>query len=97
MTRSNPTPSREEIEQNLKQLIVEGLVLEDVEPGDIQPEEPLFVDGLGLDSVDALELAMIVQKEYGIKIRGTSEENEKHFRSLRSLATFVRNNLSEET
>lgn len=77
------------IEDNLRELIVEGLVLQDVQPEDIEPEEPLFEEGLGLDSVDALELAMIIQKEYGIKVRGTTEENRERFRSLRSLARFI--------
>ncbi len=78
-----------DIEDNLRELIVEGLVLQDVQPEDIEPEEPLFEEGLGLDSVDALELAMIIQKEYGIKVRGTTEENRERFRSLRSLARFI--------
>lgn len=86
----------QEIEDELRELIVEGLVLTDTEPEDIEPEEPLFVEGLGLDSVDALELAMIIQKEYGIKIQGTTEENRKHFQSLRTLADFVASNLEED-
>lgn len=86
---------RQEIEDELKPLIVEGLVLNDVEPEDIDPEEPLFVEGLGLDSVDALELAMIIQKEYGIKIRGNTEENQEHFESLRKLAEFITGELDD--
>lgn len=78
-----------DLEEDLRELIVDGLVLQDVQPSDIQPEEPLFEEGLGLDSVDALELAMIIQKEYGIKVRGTTEENRERFRSLRSLARFI--------
>lgn len=78
-----------DIEDRLRELIVEGLVLQDVQPEDIEAEEPLFEEGLGLDSVDALELAMIIQKEYGIKVRGTTEENRERFRSLRSLARFI--------
>jgi acyl carrier protein len=95
MTQAEESKTIEEIEDELRELIVEGLVLKDVEPEDIKAEEPLFVEGLGLDSVDALELAMLIQKEYGIKIRGDDEENQEHFQSLRSLATFVSEELED--
>lgn len=93
MSEVESNKSVAKIEDELRDLIVDGLVLNDVEPEDIQPEEPLFVEGLGLDSVDALELAMIIQKEYGITIQGTTEENQEHFESLRSLAGFVADRL----
>ncbi len=83
-------PELRKIEDELRELIVDALVLEDVQPQEIEPEEPLFIEGLGLDSVDALELAMVLQKEYGIKITGPSEETKEYFESLRSLARFVR-------
>lgn len=95
MSNVNEDNRVNEIEDELRELIVEGLVLKDTEPEDIDPEEPLFVEGLGLDSVDALELAMIIQKEYGIMIQGTTEENQEHFESLRSLAQFVAERLEE--
>ncbi len=99
MSKQSETENRaaelRSIEDELRELIVDALVLEDVEPEDIQAEEPLFVEGLGLDSVDALELAMALQKEYGIKITGPSEENKKYFESLRSLARFVRRERDE--
>jgi len=85
------------LEDELRQLIVEGLVLQEIDPEDIAPEQPLFEDGLGLDSVDALELAMIIQKEYGIKVRGTTEENRERFRSLRSLARFIARRREEDS
>lgn len=96
MKQAGETKSIEDIEDELRELIVDGLVLKDVEPSDIKAEEPLFVEGLGLDSVDALELAMLIQKEYGIKIRGDDEENQEHFQSLRSLATFVSESLEDQ-
>lgn len=96
MNQTGEAKSLEEFEDELRELIVDGLVLKDVEPEDIEPEEPLFVEGLGLDSVDALELAMLIQKEYGIKIRGDDEENQEHFQSLRSLATFVSDTLEDK-
>jgi acyl carrier protein len=89
MSNGEPSEAVRDVEDELRELIVDGLVLEDTDPEEIEPEEPLFVEGLGLDSVDALELAMIIQKEYGIKIRGTTEENKEHFQSLRALARFV--------
>lgn len=95
----SPTDDRDTptaLEEDLRELIVDGLVLQDVQPSDIQPEEPLFEEGLGLDSVDALELAMIIQKEYGIKVRGTTEENRERFRSLRSLARFIDREQNEQ-
>lgn len=97
MANVNETNRLHSLEDELRELIVEGLVLQDVEPSDIQPEEPLFDEGLGLDSVDALELAMIIQKEYGIKVRGTTEENRERFQSLRSLAGFLKQRLEESS
>lgn len=77
------------LEHELKQLIIATLELEDVMPEDIAPEEPLFVDGLGLDSIDALELGLALQKHYGIKLEADSEASRRHFANLRSLAALV--------
>ncbi|HET7674878.1 MAG TPA: phosphopantetheine-binding protein [Gammaproteobacteria bacterium] len=73
----------------LKQLIIDSLGLEDVTPADIDPEAPLFGDGLGLDSIDALELGIAVQKRYGVKLEGDSAVTREHFRSVTSLARFI--------
>ena len=78
-----------ELELELKQLIIDSLDLEDVTPDDIDSDEPLFVDGLGLDSIDALELGLALQKAYGIKLDADSEETRKHFASVRSLSALV--------
>ena len=77
------------LESELKRLIVEALVLEDIAPDEIETEAPLFVEGLGLDSIDALELAMALEERYGVKIEDDPDENRRIFASVRSLAEFV--------
>jgi len=81
--------SREALELELKELIIDALALEDVTPGEIDPAAALFVEGLGLDSIDALELAMALEERYGVKIGDDPETNERIFASIRDLATFV--------
>ncbi|MGC3874757.1 phosphopantetheine-binding protein [Halomonas sp. GXIMD04776] len=77
------------LELELKHLIIDTLELEDVTPDDIDRDEPLFVEGLGLDSIDALELGLALQKTYGIKLEADSEESRRHFANLKSLAALV--------
>jgi acyl carrier protein len=69
-------------------LIVEALNLE-VEAADIDPDKPLYGEGLGLDSIDILEIALVVSKRYGVQLRADSEENERIFGSLRQLADYI--------
>ena len=69
-------------------LIVEALNL-DVAPADIDPDQPLYSEGLGLDSIDILEIALVVSKQYGVQLRADSEENERIFGSLRQLADYI--------
>ncbi|MEJ0098391.1 MAG: phosphopantetheine-binding protein [Pseudomonadota bacterium] len=78
----------QELEQEIKELIIESLNLEDVAAADIETDAPLFVEGLGLDSIDALELGLALQRRYGIVI-GDSETGREHFASVRRLAAFV--------
>lgn len=78
------------LEDQLKHLIVDALALEDVEPGEIQTEEPLFVEGLGLDSIDALELALALQEKFGVTTSPDDERNREIFFSVKTLAEFVR-------
>ncbi|HIB76515.1 MAG TPA: acyl carrier protein [Flavobacteriales bacterium] len=78
----------------LKALLVSELNLEDIKAEDIDPNAPLFLDGLGLDSIDSLELAVILDKKYGIKIKAADEKNKEIFSSLNALATFVAANRS---
>ena len=73
----------------LKELIIKTLELEDIAPEDIVSEEPLFNEGLGLDSIDALELGVALQKNYGIKLDAEAEETKQHFYSIASLAGLV--------
>lgn len=82
------------LEQELKEMIIEVLDLEDISPADINAEEPLFVDGLGLDSIDALELGVALQKRYGIKIDAENEQTKSYFASVKNLAKFVADNRS---
>lgn len=72
-------------------MIVDSLQLE-VEPSAIVPEEPLFHDGLGLDSIDALELALAISRNYKVELRSEDEQNRRIFASLRALAEYVETN-----
>ncbi len=82
---SEQTPA----EHELAALLVESLNLEGVDPAGIDPEAPLFGDGLGLDSIDALELALAISKQYGFQLRSDNDENRSIFASLRTLSAHV--------
>lgn len=77
------------LEQEVKLLIIDVLQLEDIKPEDIDAEAPLFVEGLGLDSIDALELGVALQKRYGISLSADSEETRRHFASVRTLEQLI--------
>ena len=79
------------MEREIADLIVSTLGLE-IAPDSIEPDEPLFGEGLGLDSIDALEISLEVSKVYGIEIKAEDERNGRIFSSLRALATFVEQN-----
>jgi acyl carrier protein len=85
MTNSTP-PSAQETE--LAQLIVKTLNLE-VSPGEIDPNAPLYGEGLGLDSIDILEVALAVSKAFGVKLRADDKNNVKIFQSLRGLNSYI--------
>ena len=76
-------------ERALAELLVESLNLEGVDPAGIDPEAPLFNAGLGLDSIDALELGLALQKKYGVSLSADSEETRRHFASVDALCAFV--------
>ena len=78
-----------ELELELKKLIIEALNLEEVTPEQIDSHEPLFGEGLGLDSIDALELGVVLRKNYGIKIASVTEDVKAHFANISSLAQFI--------
>ena len=84
------------LEDELKTLIVTVLELEDIEPDEIGSEDPLFVEGLGLDSLDAIELADKIAADYGVKIEDDSERNVEIFRSVRTLARFIQQHRTEQ-
>jgi len=76
----------------LKTMIIDGLRLEDITPDDLSDDAALFGDGLGLDSIDALEIGVMLDRQYGVKITSGDERNNQIFVSLRSLAEFVAEN-----
>jgi acyl carrier protein len=77
------------LEHEIKELIIASLSLEDITPDDIETAAPLFVEGLGLDSIDALELGLALQKRYGVSLSADSQETRRHFASVQALAEFV--------
>jgi acyl carrier protein len=81
--------TREEIENKIKELVVSSLDLEDITIADIETEVPLFGDGLGLDSIDALELGMAIRKNFNIAFSSDKAENKKIFYSVKTLADYV--------
>jgi len=76
-------------------MFIEELNLEDIKPEDIDVNEPLFGGGLGLDSIDALELAIVVERTYGVKIKSGDDRNEEIFSSLAALAAHIEANRSK--
>jgi acyl carrier protein len=76
------------LQREIAHLFVQALNLE-IEPQDIDPEAPLYGEGLGLDSIDILEVALIVSKKYGIQLRADASENQHIFQSLRHLAEYI--------
>ncbi|MGH8160137.1 MAG: phosphopantetheine-binding protein [Rhodanobacter sp.] len=77
------------LEQEIAQLIIDTLNLEHLTAADIPAQQPLFGEGLGLDSVDALELALALQKQYAIRIESDVKDSRRHFATVASLAAFV--------
>ncbi len=82
----------QQLEEEVKQLIIDVLQLEDISIHDIDTDAALFGDGLGLDSIDALELGVALQKRYQISLSANSEETRRHFSSVRALATMIAHN-----
>lgn len=80
------------LEKEVAQLIIDTLNLEDIEAEEIAPEEALFRDGLGLDSIDALELALGISRKYGFQLRSDDEDNARIFSSLRALTAHIEEN-----
>lgn len=83
-----PTPEAANVRARMKRVLVESLMLEGLTPEEIGDDEPLFGEGLGLDSVDALELVLGIEQEFGVKI-GNDEMDRSAFRTVASLSEFV--------
>ena len=79
----------DDLAAELKTLLIDALDLEEIKPEDIVNDAPLFNEGLGLDSIDALELGVAIQKRYELKIDGSAEENRERFYSVDSLCEFI--------
>ena len=79
-----------EVEEKIKQLIITSLELTDISIEDISTDEPLFGEGLSLDSIDALEIGMALKKEFNLTLSKNKEDNKKHFYSVKTIADLVR-------
>ena len=77
--------------QRLKEQVIERLNLKDLKPADIGDDQPLFVEGIGLDSIDALELIVLLQQEYNIKL-SNAEDGPRVFHSIRTMAEYITSN-----
>ena len=85
-----------DLRRKLKELLIERLKFEDMTPDDIADDEPLFAGGLGLDSIDALEIVVMLESEFGIKVKNETSARES-FRSIATLADFVESKLATAT
>lgn len=79
----------QDLNLEVKKVIIESLDLEDITPEDIVDSEPLFGAGLGLDSIDALELGIALKKKFGVKFSAENEDNRKHFASVDALVAYI--------
>jgi acyl carrier protein len=79
----------DQLADRIKEIIVETLALEDVDPTTIETDAPLFGEGLGLDSIDALELALAFHKEFGVRTQENDENNRDYYKSVASLVKFI--------
>lgn len=85
----------QDLKRKLKELLIERLKFEDMTPDDIKDDEPLFAGGLGLDSIDALEIVVMLESEFGIKVKNETTARDS-FRSISTLADYVEQKLAQE-
>lgn len=88
MSNTATAASAQSLIPELAALIVEALNLE-VQPQEVDPDAPLYGDGLGLDSIDMLEISLVISKQYGIELRSDIEDKEQVFGSLRALSAYI--------
>src|SRR3989338_130707 len=88
MSENFASVSFEDLMSEVAALIVEALNL-DVQPQDVKPDDPLYGEGLGLDSIDMLEISLVISKHYGLQLRSDNENNDKIYASLRALTTHI--------
>ena len=81
--------SRTELEEGIRQVILSSVEVDGLTAADLPSDAPLFGDGVGLDSIDALEIGAALRKKYQVKFKANSDENRVHFRTIASLADFV--------
>nr|AGS53038.1 acyl carrier protein (ACP1) [uncultured bacterium contig00031] len=81
----------DDLKLQIKELIIGSLELEDIKPENIDDSAPLFREGLGLDSIDALELGVAIKKKFGVRLSAENADNKKHFASVNALASFIQN------
>ncbi|MCL2765158.1 MAG: phosphopantetheine-binding protein [Treponema sp.] len=79
----------DDLKRQIKELIIDSLELDSVKVEDIVDSEPLFREGLGLDSIDALELGVAIKKKFGVKLSAENADNKKHFASVDALAAYI--------
>lgn len=84
-------PNMENLKQELKEKIIDALNLEDLTPQDIEDDAPIFMEGLGLDSIDALELMLLMEKNYGIRLTSPAE-GKQIFKSIHTMAEYIQAN-----
>src|SRR5262245_28587599 len=87
--RGSPMDENKDLELEIKGLIIEALALEGMTPDEIAADQPLFGEGLGLDSIDALEIAMAIEERFGVVADDDPDANRQRFASVRNLANFV--------
>lgn len=81
--------TKTQLREDIKALIISALELEDIAVSDIDSDAPIFGAGLGLDSIDALELGMALRKKFGVAFEANSADNKKHFASVAALADYI--------
>ena len=83
---------REELEEEIRRVILSSVEVDGLTAADLPADKQLFGDGVGLDSIDALEIGAALRKKYQVKFKANSEENREHFRSISTLAAFIADN-----